>query len=375
MIQKFRILTFSLIVSGALNIGLIATLIVKSVEDKEMDLPKWKVPSSQKVSLGCLELLTKMSELSFSEMAALLTNREEVEEGLTKRDLALAALVSFASFDIERALAFEPLEKREVLLQGKIPVEIFPSLNEAQFEAILRFVYQEKWPLTPKGMFRRLKSNFQEESLKEAFYLTPHFDAVKVLFQKTGGIPPFEVLLRFVLEGSWESLEQFLLSQSQTLDLSVEKKRELLLSYLEMDSSVAAELLLQTDYLYVRQKLDDPMLSKLMALVGSSELSDKLFRDVLASLRAEVVREQAREGLRKRGVVTDEIVATSEVLKPTLSVPERPHQKHQVRKGDTLWGIARTYHVTVKQLLECNDLAKDQIVPGMILYIPSSKKR
>lgn len=44
----------------------------------------------------------------------------------------------------------------------------------------------------------------------------------------------------------------------------------------------------------------------------------------------------------------------------------------QVQKGDTLHGLSLTYHVSVKALMEANNLTKTTIVAGKKLIIPSS---
>ncbi|MGC8809085.1 MAG: LysM peptidoglycan-binding domain-containing protein, partial [bacterium] len=47
------------------------------------------------------------------------------------------------------------------------------------------------------------------------------------------------------------------------------------------------------------------------------------------------------------------------------------NQKHRVRYGETLAGIARKYRVNLNQLCELNGLRpKDKIKPGLELLIP-----
>jgi hypothetical protein len=43
---------------------------------------------------------------------------------------------------------------------------------------------------------------------------------------------------------------------------------------------------------------------------------------------------------------------------------------YQVREGDTLWDIARTYDTTVEAITSANDLSDDTIRPGQELRIP-----
>ena len=44
----------------------------------------------------------------------------------------------------------------------------------------------------------------------------------------------------------------------------------------------------------------------------------------------------------------------------------------EIRKGDTLHGLSLTYHVSVKALMEANNLTSTNIVPGKKLVIPAS---
>lgn len=46
-------------------------------------------------------------------------------------------------------------------------------------------------------------------------------------------------------------------------------------------------------------------------------------------------------------------------------------RRHQVRTGDTLWGIARRYNVSADLIRRANDLAEDRIRLGQILIIPT----
>ena len=153
-VKKFRILTFALIFSGALNIGLIAAVISLSVQDSTM-LGSFGLNQSAiegKVSnIGCI---ASMSKLSFRELVALLTNRELVEEGYSKRDLALSALTAFHNFNLEKAIG--PITQKRVMEDGS--VELYPGLTEQQFAAIIKFAYQEKWPLTAKGLYGLLQT-------------------------------------------------------------------------------------------------------------------------------------------------------------------------------------------------------------------------
>ena len=218
-VNKFRIVTISLMFSGALNIGLLAAVVFFAFEKTSIALAAPLKETSGKEAPANRQLLVAMSKLSFPELVAYLTNREPVEEGYSKRDLALTSLVAFHSFHLEKALSTSLKERRVFALSPTESVEMYPGLNNEQYEAIIHFAYQEKWPLTSKGLFRLLqKGAVRDESLVQAFLATPEFYVFQVLFQKT--TPPQDppLLLNLVCEGPWEALEGFVREQAKRLE-------------------------------------------------------------------------------------------------------------------------------------------------------------
>lgn len=59
---------------------------------------------------------------------------------------------------------------------------------------------------------------------------------------------------------------------------------------------------------------------------------------------------------------------------PDPSLPEPAEITHyQVRRGDSLWSIARNYGIDVEELKAANDLADNRIFAGQTLRIPSKR--
>jgi hypothetical protein len=383
-VKKFRVLTFSLIGSGALNIGLIAALGLGSTSEESAPSLAKKV-QEQKVSN--MASLQAMSKLSFRELVALLTNREMVEEGYAKRDLALSALTAFHHFNLEKALGSPVAQKREISLEEGKLIELYPSFSEDQFAAVIRFAYQEKWPLTAKGLFALLQKlpAPRDETLEQAFFVTPEFYALQVLFQKTGSPQENPLLLKLISEGSWDLLEQFTKEQTQLLDLSVEKRRRLLLSYLAQRSPASAELLLKTDFAFVRQKFDDQGLGSVVTLLPQkTEEAERFCTSLLQAPRSDAVWRAAAEKLYSFAgeAMPEPLDLKAAALRfgvaakaPAKSVPERPAaqagRSHTVKEGDSLWKIARQYKVKVEEITRLNELENRPLKPGMTIKIPN----
>ena len=205
-IKKFRILTLSLIFSGALNIGLIAAFVAKNMQESEKTFsvlaPKTQDAAEEATNQ---KLLVSYSHLTFRELSSLLTNTDFVEEGYRKRDLALASLVSLYDFNLEKAIGAKPLQRRMVSIGPDQSIELFPNISDDQYQAILQYAYLERWPLTAHGLFKALQKSPQprDEALVQSFALTSEFNAVQSLFQKTDAIAP-DLLVNLISEGNWQ---------------------------------------------------------------------------------------------------------------------------------------------------------------------------
>ena len=367
--KKFRILNIALMFSGALNIGLIASLVAFSLQERCSLGGEVSKKGDLGNKLSNVAEISAMSKLTFRELVTLLTNRESIEEGYTKRDLALSTLVSFHHFNLEKALGASILQKRDMML-GDESIALYPGLSNEAFEAVIRFAYQEKWPLTAKGIFSLLQKNVKDESLESAFFITPEFYSLQVLFQKTEAPQDSETLFRLALEGNWELLDRFAKEQLQLLDLSVEKRRRLLLSFLAHKSPTAAELLLKTDFSFAQKRLEDQGIVDLLSLLNQrTEEAEKFCHALATSLRSDVVR---KASIQKISFFTGEPV--QEVPKvavvPPIAAPAPTTRYHTVDVGESLWKIARTYKVKVDDIVLLNGIDKDKLYPGMTLKIP-----
>lgn len=386
-IRKFRILTLSLIFSGALNIGFIAALWATLWQQRSPSFA-FAQTTVKNASLGAsnIHVIKELSQLSFRELCACLTNKDFVEEGYTKRDLALAVLGSYRHVDIEKALSGSLHQRRVLSLGNDQTIELYPGLTDDQFKAIIQFVYLEKWPLTPEGLFKLVQRSRlpRDPSLEATFSLTPQFYALQLLFQKTDFPQESALLMRLASEGSWDLLDRFAREQMQMLDLSVDKRRRLLLSYLSLKSSTAADLLLCTDFDFVLKKLDDPGILDLLDMVQAEPI-ESFCLELLKSPRSDAVWEKSAKLLYARlgeaipspfdlKQAMARFVAKAPIQQEMKAVETAPARSawilHTVSEGESLWKISRQYQVKVDEIIKANEMEKDRLYPGMTLRIP-----
>ena len=392
-LKKLRILMVGLIFSVPLNIGLIATCFLRQDPLASVAFDGALQKNFGESSVSNHHLLNAMAKLSFRELVAQLTNRELVEDGYSKRDLALAALVAFRHFNLEKALGSLPQQRRAVDIAAG-PVELYPGLQEESFDAIIRFAYKEKWPLTAKGLFELLQKlpSPREESLCQAFSMTPEFCALQLLFQKTDAPQDLPTLLLLAREGTWDLISGFTKEQAQLLDLSVEKRRRLLLSYLAQRSHTAAHLLLKTDFEFAFKRLDDRGIADTLSLLN--ERTDEAYNfcaALLVSARSDLVRIMSAEKLYSfagemlpvpldvQAAMTrfcptlkaaPVVVVTAPTPVPAAKEVAKPARYHTVLDGETLWKIARQYKVKVEDLVQMNGIEGGHLYPGMTIQVP-----
>ena len=305
--HRLRTLTLALIFSGSLNIGLFTVLILSSFE-------KSKNNTFSPQYLQSHQLFDKLIKNSISELVASLTHKE-------MRELSLAILVAKHDFDLERALG-HALQPYSLVLSDGEQLNIYPGVTEEEYEAVIRFAYQEKYPFHSKGLFYRLKNQPKESrdsDLEEAFFITPEFYVFQMLFQKSGMIVDKKILLDLVCEGPWEQLSFLAANPIEALDFSFERRQAVLSSYLACGSEIAAQLL----------------------QLGKEEPSP----------------------------------APLPLLKKRCEEPVFPSspkfQEHVVKEGENLWKISRQYHVKLDELRKLNELDGERLYPGMTLLIPA----
>jgi hypothetical protein len=403
LMRKTRWLTQALILSGTLNIGLLTTFIYFVLQERHeslaIELKPVKEHSRSSSHLTNADLLKAYSQLPYQELLIRLENQELIEEGLHKRDLALTCLVAFHHFNLDKALCGLALQKRSIYFanaegQEKIELPVYPGLMDDQYQAIMQYAKTEKWPFTSQGLFYELKRSPhpQDPSLIEAFCLSPEYEAAQTLFSKSGFPLSCTFLINLLSEGEWKTLSDFTLSQRQALDLSLERRRHFILSYLNQHSKSAARLLLETDLEFTLKRCDDGHILTLLDLYEEKSIYLENFaKGLLASPRTDIVWKRAAavlyalagetmpEPYEHRIVLQRFFPIAKEESPPAITVKETPSSNSSSKKkiytiesGDNLWKIARKFHVSIDEIKRVNHLETEKLRPGKQLEIPTN---
>ncbi|MBP7073836.1 MAG: LysM peptidoglycan-binding domain-containing protein [Rhabdochlamydiaceae bacterium] len=395
--KKSRFLTQLLIWSGALNIGLLSSLIYLVLQSRPETISFDLKPVAAASTLQATnqEILWQFSTLSWAELIGQLGNDDLVEQGYKKRDLALASLVAFHGFDIERALQGSFIQKRGIALTRKegpeeINLILYPGLSEDQFVAIRRFIQTEKFPFTALGLFYEIQHAVlpRDPALLEAFYLTPEFNSIATLCQRTGIHLPKEFIIEMIAQGDWKTLHQFATEQKEGMDLTPDRLKKLLFSYVKCRSVLAAKILLQSDHEFILKRLDDRDLIVFLDLFKEPSVALKeLLKELITSARSDTVWKKAAELLYQFGglqlpepydhnvtlaAFAGIALPAQKIEQPVVTVlpPKKEELKHTIAHGENLWKIARKYKVSVEALRKANRLETDKLREGKTLIIP-----
>lgn len=394
-ILKTRRLTQALIISGTLNIALVATFAYSVFKERQVSAPIELAPAGKEKSLSSLsneKLLRAYSLLSFQDLLLRLENKDLIEDGYTRRDLALACLVAFHHFNLERALGGLDLQKRYIPFRNtdgeeQIPLAVFPGLVDFQYEAILHYARTEKWPFTPQGLFFEIqRTTPRDPTLLEAFYLSPQFQTVNLLFTRTDLKIERELIVEMLAQGNWNTLHTFTKDQRQSQDLSLDKRRAFLLTYVASRSPLAAKILLDTDLEFVSKRLSDSELLTLFDLLPQNDQQlVPLARELIISPRCDAIWQRAATILYATVSETPpHPYDHTQTLKrftalqfpssppppPRPVTPTSSQRTHTVQAGESLWKIARQYRVSVESIKRQNHLESERLRPGKKLEIP-----
>ncbi|MDJ0652025.1 MAG: LysM peptidoglycan-binding domain-containing protein [Simkaniaceae bacterium] len=344
-----RILIHALIISGTLNIALIATFVTFVVKErKEVVIPIAMEVPLKKVTLSNQEVIRNFSGMPYENLVQALYDETHVEEGQRRCDLALAFLGAYHHFDVERAFAGYPIERRVMLLDDEKKIILYPGLSDGRLEAVRNFARTEVWPLTPEGLFREIQMRSEiPQSLKEAFENTTEYFVVKRAFHRLPCSISEEALFSFITEGSWEEIKVLAEQIQKSPDGKVADFIPFLMPRMEKGSKLAAHLLVLLEKEYALKQLDDAQMKQLLALLAGETPACKAFlSEVKNSLRSDQM-----QGLADR-------------------LLENPPRRYIVQAGDSLWKLSIDYGTKVEVIKEMNGLESKNLQLGTELLLP-----
>lgn len=347
--RRSRILIHSLIISGTLNIALIATFVTFVLKERKgVVLPMATHEVIKQTTFTNQEVLQGFFGMSYEQLVRELYDETHVEEGQRRCDLALAFLGAFHHFDVERAFSGYPVEKRKLVLEDGKEVILYPGLNEGKLEGVRTFARTEVWPLTPEGLFREIQIRESvSESLKEAFTLTTDYFVIKRAFHRLPYSVSDEMLFSLITSGSWDQIQKLANQIQASPDGKISDFTTFLLPCVEQESKLAAYLLVLLEKEFALKKLDDSQMEKLLSLLTEKTPEVEAFlTEVKNGLRSDHIQELAGKPL------------------------ENPPRRHIVQPGDSLWKIARDYGVKVEIIQEMNVLTTEALSVGKELLLP-----
>lgn len=406
IVRRARFLTQTLLLSGALNIGLLLAFFLLFVKEQisfiHFEHKPIEVMTSPTNKNTNAEVLKLYQRLSFEQLIAKMDQKELVEDGFSKRDLALGLLVSAYHFNLPKALSKEPSASRVLLVEQEIEspplrITVYPGLADEDFQAIEFFAKREKWPLTTYGLFIQLQARLDakeiDPALLQAFFLSDAFKEVEALLPHLDK----QTLLKLLMEGDYKMLATFAEEQKKVQDLSVQRQQRFLLDFVAKGSKQAAEIMLQSHGAFAVKKLDDVHVIEMLQLLGEKTPHAEAFaKALLISPRSDPVWKLAaynlykfsgeeikepydhlkalhrfipQEVIKEKAKVAKAVVNKTTLPESTKKPIKKKAKSHVVEEGETLWLLAKKYKTDVTTLKKLNDLKGDTLKKGKTLKI------
>jgi hypothetical protein len=388
-LKKNRLLTKILLISVSLNIGLITKVFFISESKLSAFEAKTKTILVDKTN-G--EILSSYFKMALPDLLLELKDKTFLQDGYTKRDLALSCLVNYHYINLEKAIPGKILQKRKLTFYHNeggesFQITVFPNLDDLDFQLVEKFLKEEKWPFTSEGLFLELKKEFKNEDslLRAAFFASKEFYFLYSNLKRLNEGVSKESILNFLLQGSFTDLSDWY-SRAISNEDNLMNIRLFFDTYIKIGSTRAAELWVMLDSEYILRKLTDLELNSIIQLIEKEDLSTNIFlRQILCSVRSDEVRKSAALKLFKfcKEQVPepyDHELALRRFLPKFFSSQERSVKvekpqaqilkKHVVLEGDSLWKISKKYGVAIEEIRRVNQLQKDKLKPGQEIIIP-----
>ena len=349
---RARWLVLILIISGTFNVGLLGTLGYFAIRDKQTFKNYELKPVETRYGRASLshtneEELASLSLYSFEDLIRTLGDATPLEEGYTRRDLALTWLVSTHYFDIDRALPYLDTTPKQAVFTGEqgesLTLYFYPNLSEESYSVLRHFAQKEKFPITTRGLYERFVST-PTQPIKKSLMRTFEYQAIDAAFTHTGDSIDSEKIFELILEGDWKTFETAAEIVRTSSQIDLDTKRQILTLYLSSGSPLAANILLTQDFTYAIKRLTNPEMEMLVRLTPEISPHHKALHAAL------------QNSLRPDTLITKQ-----------AAMP----RTHIIQDGDTLWEISRLYKISLDNLKLANHIESEYALkPGSTLIIP-----
>jgi hypothetical protein len=331
------------------------------------------------------------------ELIQELDNIQVVAHGYRAQELALAILHQ-REFQIEDPLrqvgAWPQPLCACIPAQGMPSVMLFSKLDQTQIQTVKKFLDATELPFTAKGLVQRMVLQ-DSEDLKQALIRTDEWAIFRQLFPSASDEKLLATARQFGPE-VFATIVDWSKSHQDPHKLGT----LLLALFPQHPSQLLAELLAARYAELILQQADDTTICELYKhLPEMSQHGRHLALRMLQGQRKPLVWQESQNFLAKTtnqpSIATmsrDQLLQqlktskkpTPQPAQPTTSkksVPAyvssraatrqlTPYRIYVVRKGDTLWSIAKKFNINVEKLKYLNGLRGNQIPPGRELKIP-----
>ena len=213
-----------------------------------------------------------------------------------------------------------------------------------------------------------IKRKLKDKNLEYAFYITPEFMTVELLLKRTNSLIDKEEILSLLLEGGWDMLSDFFAKQRITQDLSEERRRSFLLSYIEKGSIKANSILSNEARDFYKSDLSNLNCTKTPGLNDRKSCNIKNIEGLKISQSKELPR--SVDFVNKIPKIENNPIPKENSEKKFLSNIKPWKRAYTVMEGDSLWKISRMFKVDIQELKKRNNLTKDSLQPGSMIIVP-----
>jgi len=349
------------------------------------------------------ERIATLDALSDRELLAKLDDTTIVSHGYSVQELALA-LLRLRDYQVEdplRSFGKWPQPLSSLSWSGKDgssrEVFLFSSISSEEIQAVSDFLSKSQVPFTPCGIVERLVPENRElfvlalvrtDEWARFIKLFPDFseDQCVDIAQELGGKgflsaieengqERSERLLSLFEKYSSKHLAEYLAAECPDCIVARGSDESVLrvLCSLPMQSDGGLRLsirLLQAPRKSIVWKAAQAFLARALnradiAKVSKEELFDALKQFI--GMKREVVTTQKKEDKPSKPVPSTPL---SEISTRAATRQLTPYKTYVVKKGDTLWSVAKRFNVHVEKLKYLNGLKGTKLSPGITLRIP-----